>query len=49
MPAMTRPSKKAEKIAFAILGIPANMRSARSVRTNKKERILDYEDTRLER
>ena len=49
MPAMKRPSKKAEKIAFAILGVPSNMRSVKSVRTNQKERILSYEDTQLER
>ena len=49
MPAMKRPSKKAEKIAFAILGMPENLRPVRSVRARKSERIIQYQETTLER
>lgn len=50
MPIMPRSKGKAEKIAYKILGVPANMRE--KTKTAKNRRIskkLYYEDTRLVR
>jgi hypothetical protein len=43
MPIMPRPNKKAEKIAFDILGIPQNMRKpVKKVKQTKKESLRAY-------
>jgi hypothetical protein len=48
MPSVVRPNNKAKKIAFKILGVPANMRkrSKKEQRTNEK---LIQQETRLVR
>lgn len=45
MPAMLRPSKKAEKIAYAILGKPQNMVDVDKKRNKKREKIIDYQNS----
>lgn len=45
MPAMPRPKDKARKIAFDILGVPANMRSKRNEVQLKVNRRLVFEET----
>lgn len=47
MPAMKRTSRRAEKIAFAILGTPPNMRTDIKIRRKRRNRQLDYDDTKL--
>jgi len=46
MPGMPRPSGKARKIAYSILGLPANMMKQPQKLRRIKERIV-YEETRL--
>lgn len=43
MPGMPRIKGKAEKIAFAILGVPANLRKEK--RNDKIEKRLEFEET----
>lgn len=45
MPGMKRPPGKAKKIAFKILGVPANMREGRSKIKTKIDRRLLFEET----
>lgn len=49
MPAMKRPSRKAEKIAFAILGTPANLADKPKRSDKKKDEIITYQETQLMR
>ena len=50
MPAMPRMNKKAERVAFKILGTPANMRDGKNYvpqsqkGSNKVQRILNQEE-----
>lgn len=46
MPTMLRPSGKAKKIAYRILGKPANLKRKPKTKVNKR---LEYEDSRLSR
>lgn len=48
MPAMVRWEKKATKIAYKLLGVPSNIRSAQQEKNKKKsniERRLVFEET----
>lgn len=45
MPCMVRPMGKAKKIAFKILGIPANMREYPTKKDTRIERQLLFEET----
>jgi hypothetical protein len=46
MPAMLRIKGKAERIAYSILGVPANLRKKRTKKRNNKVRNrLDFEET----
>lgn len=45
MPAMPRISNKATKIAYKILGVPANMESKKTKRKRKLEERLTAEET----
>ena len=45
MPAMVRPKGKGKKVAFAILGRPANMQSKSSAKKKKADRELLYQET----
>ena len=50
MPIMPRVKGKAERIAYKILGVPANMRNKnRTVRNSKIKERLNFEETRLVR
>ena len=50
MPSMPRPPGKGKKIAYAILGVPQNMRKSRTKSVvQKNERRLLYESTIRER
>ena len=50
MPMMPRVKGKAERIAYKILGIPANIRSDKKTVENRKiKERLNYEETRLVR
>jgi hypothetical protein len=50
MPAMLRPNKKAEKIAYAILGKPANLRKHKtSANKERIEKQLLFEEARRAR
>ncbi len=49
MPAMVRPMGKARKIAFKLLGKPANMTEKSTVQDKKKQARLLYDETRLVR
>jgi len=44
MPSMPRPKGKARKIAFRILGIPANQKKQNKKQSELRKRLL-YEDT----
>lgn len=46
---MKRPSRKAEKIAFAILGTPYNLAGRQTESDKKKDRIITYQETQLMR
>lgn len=45
MPAMVRPKGLGTKVAFAILGRPANMQSKSSAKKKKADRELLYQET----
>lgn len=46
MPVMPRMSRKAQKIAYKVLGVPANMRKHKRVNRSKKvEQRLVFEET----
>jgi hypothetical protein len=45
MPAMPRMSNKATKIAYKILGIPANVQSKKTKKQKKLEEALTAEET----
>lgn len=45
MPIMIRPDGKAKKIAFAILGKPANLQDKRSSEQKLLDKKLLYQDT----
>lgn len=46
MPSMLRSNKKAEKIAFDILGVPQNMlKIKKRSLVNKKNERIEYENT----
>jgi len=48
MPAMPRPNKKCTKIAFNILGTPANMRSKKTESQKKlDEQLLAQQTSRI--
>lgn len=47
MPSMIRPRGKAKKIAYKILGRPANMTSKETPKQKKVDRLLDIQETRL--
>ena len=50
MPIMPRIKGKAEKIAYKILGIPANIRSeTKTIKNRKIKERLNFEETRLVR
>jgi len=50
MPIMPRVKGKAERIAYKILGIPANIRSkTKTVKNRKIKKRLNFEETRLVR
>lgn len=49
MPAAPRPSKKATKIFFNILGVPANMNSKKSKKQKEIERSLMAQQTTMVR
>jgi hypothetical protein len=50
MPIMIRSNKKATKVAFNILGVPANLRKVRmSERERDINKRLNFEETRLTR
>lgn len=49
MPAMPRIKGKAQKIAYNILGIPANMRKYKTKDSNKTKDRLNFEEMRLVR
>jgi hypothetical protein len=50
MPVMPRIKGKAEKIAYKILGVPANLREkTKTAKSGKISKKLYYEDTRLVR
>ena len=46
MPAMPRPSGKASRIAYAVLGKPANMQHKRGRRSSIQQKLI-AQDTRL--
>jgi hypothetical protein len=45
MPAMPRPKGKARKIAYKLLGVPANIAFKRSKQQKKVNKRLLYEET----
>jgi hypothetical protein len=45
MPAMVRPSGKAKKIAYAILGVPANMRDKKTSKQEQEDKELVFQET----
>jgi len=45
MPGMLRPKGKARRIAYKILGVPANLQSKRTPEEKKINRRLIYEET----
>ncbi len=45
MTAMVRPKGKATKIAFKILGKPANMQTKKSKKQTKVNKRLEFEET----
>lgn len=47
MPAMRRPSRKAEKIAFAILGTPANLNRKQTKKFNDRDKKITYQESQL--
>jgi hypothetical protein len=49
MPAMVRPKGRAKKIAYKILGVPANIKNQNNAAGKKGNVRLSYEETRLVR
>ena len=47
MPAMPRVTKKADKIAFKILGTPPNMQKDKSVNSDTEKRLVFEETNRV--
>ena len=47
MPVMLRPSLKATKIAFKILGVPAPLRDAKTKDQKRRDKRLKFEDTMM--
>jgi len=47
MPAMRRPSRKAEKIAFNIIGVPANLDRKQTRKQKNKDELISYQETQL--
>lgn len=45
MPVMLRPKGLPEKIAFSILGVPANLRGGKSSKESKVDRAIAYQNT----
>lgn len=45
MPAMIRPKGKPTKIAFSILGVPANMREHKTPKKKKQDKELLLQET----
>ncbi len=45
MPAMIRPEGKAKKIAYAILGVPANMRDKKNPKQIREDKELVFQET----
>lgn len=45
MPSMPRPKGKAKKLAYKLLGIPANMQSKRDAEQQKINNRLIFEET----
>lgn len=45
MPAMPRMSSKATKIAYKILGVPANIRDKKTKKQKELEKLLTAEET----
>jgi hypothetical protein len=47
MPVMPRSSKKGQKIAFAILGVPSNLKSKKTKYQKFIDKRLKFEDTMM--
>lgn len=45
MPGMVRPKGKGKKIAFEVLGVPANMQEHKTPREKKVDERLTFEET----
>lgn len=45
MPAMVRPEGKARKIAYSILGVPANMQDKKSPLKSREDKELVFQET----
>lgn len=45
MPAMVRPEGKAKKIAYGILGIPANMQDKKNPKKIREDKELIFQET----
>lgn len=45
MPAMVRPEGKAKKIAYSILGVPANMRDKKNSKQTREDKELVFQET----
>lgn len=45
MPAMPRPEGKAKKIAYAILGVPDNMKTVKSPKKKREDKELVFQET----
>lgn len=46
MPGMPRPQGKPKKIAFNLLGVPANLKKVSSRNRDRAEKILLYDETK---
>lgn len=45
MPAMPRSNKKAQKVAWSIIGVPANIKYSKSPFSKKIRKALDFQYT----
>lgn len=45
MPAMIRPEGKAKKIAYSVLGVPANMRDKKKPNKTREDKELVFQET----
>ena len=45
MPGMIRPEGKAKKIAYAILGVPDNMKAKKSPKKTRTDKELVFQET----